>query len=203
MAPQDLMHPVLSPQQARFIDAEVSLLGDRICGNTTQNSHLKLIEAVGGWAGDDKPLDLGSGLDRVPPTLTLADPAPGAVVAQPLALRVEASDEAGIDRVTLLTPEGETVVRRPPFGFSLAGFPPGPLSFTLTAYDRSGNSATLSRAVTVTATPELPGCQAAPGRPQNAGAALPICVIVLATTFAGRRRRVSPRSCCRAGSSPL
>jgi hypothetical protein len=209
---RDLMHPLLSPEQASFLDAESAILGDRLCGNSTQNSHLKLLEAVGPWRGDSKPLDLGSGLDRAPPLLSLREPAPGATVAQPLPLLVEASDDSGIDRVTLQTPDGtETVVRRAPFGFSLAGFPPGPLAFTITAHDRSGNSASLTREVTVTETADLPtGCQTAGrsggaragGRPgTHAGAAGLVLLCVIGLGIARRRNRHG--SCCSGPSLPL
>ncbi len=161
---RDIMHPVLSPEQASFLDEESAVL-DRLCGPATQNSHLKLLEAVGAWQGDGKPLSLDVAPDREPPTLALATPEPGTTVAQPLALAVATADGSGIDRVVLTAPDGtSTVVRRPPYGFVLAGWPAGPLTFSLTAYDRSGNSAVLTRTVTVTATPELPGgCQAVPG----------------------------------------
>jgi hypothetical protein len=194
MSPRDLMHPLLSPEQASFLDGESAIFDARLCGNSTQNSHLKLLEAVGAWRGDDKPLDLGSrlGVDRTAPTLALAAPAPGATVAQPLDLQVEAEDDRGVDRVVLSTSDGgESLVRRPPYGFALAGFPAGPLRFTLTAYDHSGNSTSLTRDVVVTATPALPtGCGAGPGHPPDQR--LPLYVIALGLAWIarpGRRKR--------------
>ncbi|HEY0712379.1 MAG TPA: hypothetical protein VGF45_06880, partial [Polyangia bacterium] len=71
---RDVMHPELSPEQVRFLDEETAIFGDRLCGNVSQNSHRKLLEVVGPWLGDAKPLDDGNRLDRDPPALALVAP---------------------------------------------------------------------------------------------------------------------------------
>ena len=49
------MHPVVDPRQVAVSRRGEPLLGDRACGNATQNSHRRLLEMVGAWPGDTKP----------------------------------------------------------------------------------------------------------------------------------------------------
>ncbi|HEY0709154.1 MAG TPA: Ig-like domain-containing protein [Polyangia bacterium] len=181
---RDVMYPELAPEQVGFLDEDTAILGERLCGNTTQNSHRKLIEMVGPWLGDEKPFDDGAGVDREPPTLSLVSPADGATVAQPFLLEAAALDAGGIDRVTLSLTPGTSpaelaVLRRPPFSFSLGGLPAGPLAVSLTAYDRSGN------ATTVAATLNLLADQAPPPGPPACAFAPPTAPPWVFVTFAG------------------
>jgi hypothetical protein len=191
---RDVMHPLLSPEQAVFLDEQTTILGASLCGNSTQNSHRLLAATVGLWQGDDKPFDDGSRTDRVAPTLVVEEPLPGAMVAQPFVIRVRVADDVGIDHLVLVSGnEGDrAVLRRPPFGFSVGRFAPGPLEFTLTAYDRSGNTTTVTSQVTVTGDPGLPGaglasggCAFLPGTPAPAhlgpwaGALAALCVALI------------------------
>jgi hypothetical protein len=169
---RDLMHPLLSPEQSVFLDEQSTILGGSLCGNSTQNSNRLLTEAVGLWRGDEKPFDDGTRTDHVAPALVIEAPAMGAVLGQPFVIRLRAEDEVGIDHVVLVT-EGagdRAVLRHPPYSFSVGGFPAGPLAFTLTAYDRSGNTTTVSSQVTLMADPGLPGA-GLPGGCAMAGAA--------------------------------
>jgi hypothetical protein len=210
---RDVMYPLLSPEQAVFLDEQTTILGASLCGNTTQNSHRLLAATVGLWQGDDKPFDDGSRTDHVAPTLVVDEPLPGALVAQPFVIRLRVADDVGIDHLVLVTGnEGDrAVLRRPPYGFSVGRFAPGPLEFTLTAYDRSGNTTTVTSQVTVTGDPELPGvglagggCAVAPAarRPRGprgpglSGALTTLCVALVA-----RRRRRTGRGpiACRRG----
>jgi hypothetical protein len=171
--PEDLMHPTVDPRQTRFLDEQMPLLGDRACGRTTQNSHRRLLELVGAWAGPAKPLDDGTRADGTPPRLVLLDPPEGGgPLPQPLRVRAEVNDEGGIDQVILAVRSGDAsrggpirqVRQRPPFDWALGGLPAGPLSLVLTAIDRSGNVQTLERQLVLEADPGPGGCGVAPGR---------------------------------------
>jgi hypothetical protein len=189
--PEDLMHPMVDPRQSRFLDEEMPLLGDRICGRTTQNSHRRLLELVGAWPGVSKPLDDGTRADRTPPALALLEPADNGdrPLPQPLRVLAEVSDEGGIDQV-ILTAGGERQVRqRPPFDWSLGGFPAGPLALTVTALDRSGNIQTLERRLVLEADPGPSGCSLAPG--SSAPGFLPcVLLLLLAAIFQFSNSRV-------------
>ena len=166
-ARRDIMHPTIDPLQAGFLDEEVPLLGDRRCGPATQNSHRRLLEIVGAWAGEAKPIDDGTRADRNPPRVDLSEPADGGLAAplpQPVTIRAEVSDEGGIDRVVLMAAGERSVLFRPPFRWSLAGLPAGPLTVTVTAVDSSGNPQVVTRELLLladhSAAPAL-GCSAA------------------------------------------
>jgi hypothetical protein len=155
---RDVMYPLLSPEQAVFLDEQTTILGASLCGNSTQNSHRLLAATVGLWQGDEKPFDDGSRIDHTPPDLVVEDPLPGAVVTQPFVIRLRATDDVAIDHLVLVAgPDGDrAILRRPPYGFSVGGFAAGPLELTLTAYDRSGNTTTLTSLVTVAEAATLP-----------------------------------------------
>jgi hypothetical protein len=186
---RDIMHPVSDPAQVSFADEEATVLGDRLCGNVTQNSHRQLLAIVGPWLGDVKPIDEGSSADRVAPVLRLLEPAPGASVEQPLAVRVEAQDEGGIDHVALAAGELRGSLYRPPFAWSLAGLPAGPLVLTLTAYDASGNTTVTTATVTVGPPPAPLGCSLTP-RVQGHGGG---CALLFGLLFAAGGLRACAR----------
>ena len=198
---RDVMHPEIDPRQASFLDEESPILGDRICNNNTQNSHRKLLQTVGPWPGDTKPVDDGTRADRLPPRLALLSPdAPGArPLAQPFLVSATVEDEAGVARV-VLTVAGERAPRhRPPWSWSLAGYPAGPLALTLTAYDASGNAAVATRTVELGPPPGRPsGCAvgAAGAASAGSGAGLPGGLLgglaLAAGALAGRRHARRP-----------
>jgi hypothetical protein len=161
----DIMYPTVAPEQASFPDEQSPILDQRICGNSTQNSHQRLLSVVGAWLGDAKPVDDGTRADREPPALTWLGPAPDQPVGQPFTVRVAAEDAGGVDHVVLAAEGDRGTLYRPPFAWSLAGFPAGPLTVTVIAYDASGNTTTQSATFTLTATaPPLAGGCAQAGR---------------------------------------
>ncbi len=156
--PEDVMYPRLDPRQRAFLDVESSvadapIAGQTACGALTQNPHRRLLDVVGAWAGDDKPFPDDERADRTPPTVGFLEPAGGAAVAQPFTVRARAEDPGGIDHVVLSAGDEKRSLRGAPFAWSLAGFPPGALRLTLTAYDASGNTATSTLDVTVAESP--------------------------------------------------
>jgi hypothetical protein len=213
---RDIMHPEIDPMQAMFPDEESLILGDRLCNDATQNSHRLLLQTVGVWPGDSKPIDDGTRADRLAPRLSLLSPAPerggdagaGAVLAQPLIVSAEAEDEAGIDRLVLSAASGgaagadleRSIRHRPPFIWSLAGFPAGPLVLTVTAYDASGNTTVVAREVQLGAPPAAPGgCTVSAGGPA-AGATRGLPLILVALGLLGARRARRP---CTRRAGPL
>jgi hypothetical protein len=178
----DIMYPTVVREQDRFVDEESPILDDRLCGNSTQNSHRRLLAAVGAWLGDAKPVDDGSRADRTPPTLTWLAPGPEATVAQPFTVRVHAEDEGGIDHVVLAADGDRGTLFRPPFAWSLAGFAPGPLAVTVIAYDAAGNTTPLSANVVVGGPPPgLPGGCALAGSGPAAAARAPLTTLPAVT----------------------
>ncbi len=78
----DVMHPRLNAEQNGFPDVDSVIAGKRVCGPPTQNSHRRLLELVGPWAGGDKPLD-GAPAGPPPPRIVVEQTAPDAAVVPP------------------------------------------------------------------------------------------------------------------------
>lgn len=192
--PRDLMFPRADPAQEAFTDVDSPLDGEHFCGSPSQNSHRRLLELVGPWTGDVKPLEDGSGQDRSPPRLAFLEPGPGAVVQQPFLVRVAADDEGGIERVMLQTGTERQTQWRPPYAWSLSGLVPGPTTLYVIAHDESGNVATSTLDLVVGAPPsDAGGCAAAAGpRAQsiNRPGLVPILLGLAAVACVGRRRRL-------------
>jgi hypothetical protein len=197
--PRDIMHPRLDPAQAEFPDQESPIFGEHHCGSAVQNSHRRLLDIVGPWVGDEKtgdekPFDLGGREDKTPPRLLLLEPLSGSIVRQPFVVRVSAEDDVGIDRVVLAVGDERHAQRRPPFAWSLAAFPEGPLTLAVTGYDESGNAAFASTQVIVENGGEkVPGGCAVGPRP--VAATSPVVLVLaallrLTLACTGRRRRL-------------
>ncbi len=184
----DIMYPTVVPEQALFPDEESPILDERLCGFATQNSHQRLLAMVGGWPGDEKPIDDGTRADRQPPSLTILGPGSGEMVPQPFTVRVSAEDAGGIDHVVLAAEGDRGTLYRPPFTWSLDGFPAGPLTVTVVAYDASGNTSTQSATVTVTGPgpPLAGGCAFAPAPTRLPAALAAALLLLLACIHRGR-----------------
>ncbi len=186
---QDIMYPTVVMEQDRFVDEESPIFDSRLCSNATQNSHRKLLAVVGAWLGDEKPIDDGTRADRQPPAVTVLEPAADVELPQPFVVRVQAEDEGGIDHVVLAAEGDRGTLYRAPYTWSLAGFSPGPLTLTVTAYDASGNTTTRTAAITVTGgAPPLPGGCALGG----GGRPGPAAALVLLAALAACIRRSRP-----------
>jgi hypothetical protein len=73
------------------------------------------------------------------------------LLAQPFTVRVEASDEGGIDHVILAAGSDRGTLHRPPFCLVPVRLSEGPLTVTVTAYGASGNTSQQSATYTVRA----------------------------------------------------
>jgi hypothetical protein len=56
--PNDLMYPRVDLSQRGFQDRESAVGSPRYCGQSTQNSHRRLLDLLGAWTGGDKPVDM-------------------------------------------------------------------------------------------------------------------------------------------------
>ncbi len=221
---RDVMHPLLSPEQMSFLDEDGPVLDGRLCGAPTQNSHRRLIDAVGVWQGGEKPFDDGLKDDRTGPRLRVESPTAGAQVTQPLILAVSADDDGGIESVTVELRDAAGRVERlslsrPPYRFSLGGLMPGPVTLRVNARDRAGNETAISHPLVVGEPAALPGwgCAVAAGGPEHRitkapcppGGALVWAALAAAFVRAAKRRRagarvaVGPGSPCTGARRPL
>jgi hypothetical protein len=190
--PSDLMFPRVDPAQRRFQDRASRIDGQRLCGREIQNSHERLLEILGAWPADvPKPVDDGGPADTAPPAITFEEPAPGATVRQPFVLRASVRDDGSVDAVTVEAAGSAREALRPPWAWSLAGFPPGPLSIAVTAVDSSGNRASATLEVVVAdAEAGDGGCSVAVRRPGGGpGSALVVLGAVVLISACSRRLR--------------
>jgi hypothetical protein len=115
----------------------------------------------------------------------IREPAMGAEVAQPFTVRATVQDDSVVDQVTVEA-GGETLrAMRGPYAWSLAGFPPGPLTLTVTATDSAGNRASTTAEVVVTGETAT-GCAVVHGARTGAPG---WWVLFCATAACSRRRR--------------
>jgi hypothetical protein len=188
----DIMYPNVRDTQVGFPDVDSPIVGEPLCGNRVQNSHRRLLELVGAWRGDEKPVDDGSRDDRTPPALSILEPAAGATVPPTFVVRVSAEEETELDFVAVAAGGEQATLRERPFAWSFSRFAPGPLEVVVTAYDAAGNLSTARVNVTVAAGGgEAPGgCAVGRGArttPGGLGLALLLGGSALATCT--RRRR--------------
>jgi hypothetical protein len=54
--PNDLMYPRVDLAQRNFQDRASTVASPRYCSDQTQNSHRRLLDLLGAWAGPDKPM---------------------------------------------------------------------------------------------------------------------------------------------------
>lgn len=187
-SPRDLMFPRVDAAQAAFLDAEQDVSGTKLCGNTSQNSHRRLLSTVGPWSGTDrKPLDEGTPGDRTPPTLAFVEPAEGAVVTQPFVVKASV-DDVELTRAVLTVGVETSSLRGGPFAWVVSGQPEGPLELVLTAEDTAGNVTTLRRRVTAQTADDAGGCVVGGQAPGPGRGAWILLVAAVAACRRGRRR---------------
>jgi hypothetical protein len=173
MDPTDIMYPKVDPAQREFPDRAGPIAGDHLCGRDTQNPHRRLLETLGPWPGGPKPLDDLMPPDTDPPTVVIREPGAAAgPVPQPFTLRATVDDDSTIVEVTVEAVGSAGAARysatRGPYAWSLAGFPPGPLTVKVTAVDTAGNRGETSLALTV-GEEAAGGCSVARGGTNGAG----------------------------------
>jgi hypothetical protein len=199
-APEDVMYPTVDPRQAAFLDVPSRIFGEHHCGNEQQRSRQKLLDIVGPWRGEDKPLDVGARADRLAPTVSFVSPAAGARLPQPAIVRIVAADDVGIDRVVLAVGRAQLTLRREPFAWALAGLDAGPTTLVATAYDLEGNVAVAHLEVLLEGAAgdgQAWGCAVAPEVGRGAGGDRIGALGVLAALW-GVVRRAAQRASCRA-----
>jgi hypothetical protein len=185
------MYPKVDPAQREFPDREGAIEGEPLCGRNTQNPHRRLLETLGPWTGGPKPFDDHTPPDTDAPVVLIREPGAGAPVGQPFTLRATVEDDSTIVEVVVQA-GGETyTATRGPYAWSLAGFPPGPLTVKVSAVDAAGNRADTTLDLTLSG--ELAGgCSVARGGREGAALLIFLVLARLAarTTCPARRGRL-------------
>ena len=156
----DIMYPLTTGAVMGFIDQASTYADAQNCANGrgTQNSHQLLLQILGENQGD-----------QTAPTVSFTAPAPGATVTRNVTLKLDASDDTGVDHVTVtLTGPGdfsqEQSLTAAPYQWNVALSADGAYQATASAFDAAGNhaEATVSFQVSAAA-PADAGSGPAPG----------------------------------------
>jgi hypothetical protein len=184
----DFMYPRISATQDRFPDVVATIAGPPMCGQMDQNSHAKLVEVLGPWAGGEKPLLDGTVVDLDAPTLRFVAPAVGDQVSLPFTVTLDAVDEGGIARIEVGAGTAKATLRAAPFRWTIDQAPVGPLVVAATAHDAWGNQVGATLSVEVVEPPPEGGC-AAGGAPRRGAPWGPLLVLAAALGACRRARR--------------
>lgn len=149
LSTRDIMDPTICPNCDGFENVDNRIQNSR-CGRNRQNSYQMMQDRLGIWTGGIKPTPFGCQDDRVMPLVQILAPAPNATVGDSFALRVQASDDCRVSRVTVtVAPMGLTTQSTTaPFEWTLTKIS-GRQIITVTAVDPSGKQSSAS--VTVNA----------------------------------------------------
>ncbi len=197
----DIMYPYICRTCDGFLNQSLPVTGDR-CDRQTQNSYQMMINALGAWPGGPKPSAFGCMEDKQPPQISFLTPKNGASMGHDFSVKLDASDDCGLNDVTLtVSPQGLTAsAKNGPFEWDLTGIS-GKQTITATAVDSAGHQtvATLD-IVAPTDSADLEqgpspmgasGCTVASGAFGAAGLLPSLAMLLI---FAGRsRRHGSPR----------
>jgi len=191
----DIMYPYICRNCDGFQNKSVAVTGDR-CDRQTQNSYQMMMDTLGAWPGGPKPSAFGCMEDKQPPQLSFLTPQNGASMGHDFAVKLDASDDCGLSKVTLaVSPQGLTAsAKTGPFEWDLTGIS-GKQTITATAVDNSGHQTVVTLDV-VAASDNLvedqapsmgaSGCTVASGAFGAAGLLPSLAMLLI---FAGRGRR--------------
>ena len=132
----DIMYPFTTGASAGFIDQASSYADNQNCANGrgTQNSHALLLAILGESMGPS---------DTTPPAVSFTAPVAGATVARKLTLKVDASDDTGVDHIVLSVtgPNGEQgqTLLAAPYQWEVTVPADGAYSASAIAVDAAGN----------------------------------------------------------------
>jgi hypothetical protein len=192
----DIMYPYICRNCDGFENRSVAVTGDR-CDRQTQNSYQMMMDALGAWPGGPKPSAFGCMDDKQPPKLSFVTPHDGASMGHDFAVKLDASDDCGLNKVTLtVSPQGLTAsAKTGPFEWDLTGIS-GKQTITATAVDNSGHQTVVTLDVVAAsdnlvadADPVMAasgGCTVASGAFGAAGLLPSLAMLLI---FAGRGRR--------------
>jgi hypothetical protein len=149
LSTRDIMDPTICPNCDGFEKVDNRIQDDR-CGRSTQNSYQMMKDRLGVWTGGIKPTPLGCQPDSGAPLVQILAPTANATVTDSFMLRVQASDECKVSRVTVdVAPMGLSAQSTAaPYEWTLTRIT-GRQTITVTAIDPSGKRTTAS--VTVNA----------------------------------------------------
>jgi len=135
-----------------------TILGGAICGSNTQNSHQRMLSALGPWPGGPKPdpwTGSGTCTDMDPPFVSIVEPQDGEEVPTSFDVRVNATDDClGVKRAVIRVPAISGMDEKPgpaPFVWTLGQLPlSDALEIFVDAYDTGGKKTTAKVTVKTT-----------------------------------------------------
>ena len=144
LSTRDIMDPTICPNCDGFENVDNKIQSDH-CDRTQQNSYQMMKDRLGTWTGGIKPTPFGCTPDLAPPEVDILAPSNNAVVAANFVLRVQASDQCKVSRVTVaVAPMGlHAESTAAPFEWTLTHIS-GVQTITVTAFDASGKQSSSS-----------------------------------------------------------
>lgn len=145
---QALMSPQTCETCDVFRNADITISPDS-CATGLQNEYEAMCNGLKPRSNVPAPSDAFTCVDEAPPMVRILEPATGSDVLQVFNVSVEASDECGVYRVSLLD-QGEpiSVDLTPPYVLG-ANLPVGDRTLTVVAEDNYGTQATAELSIVV------------------------------------------------------
>ncbi|MES1204884.1 MAG: Ig-like domain-containing protein [Pseudomonadota bacterium] len=163
LSTRDIMDPTICPNCDGFENVDNRIQNDH-CDRSRQNSYQMMKARLGTWTGGIKPTPFGCQADAVVPLVQILAPANAATVGDSFQLRVQASDDCKVSRVTVtVAPMGlQAQSTAPPFEWTLTRIT-GRQTITVTAVDPAGQQSSASVVVNAPAGSAAGGAAAGPG----------------------------------------
>lgn|GEM_PF-2298601 len=144
LSPRDIMDPTVCPDCDGFEDVNNTISNDR-CNRSKQNSYAMMLDRLGPWTGGTKPTPFGCEPDQDAPLVQILTPADKAAVGETFPLRVQATDQCKVTKVTVsVTPMGlHAQSSAGPYEWVLTKID-GLQTVTVTAFDTAGRQSVAS-----------------------------------------------------------
>ena len=163
LSARDIMDPTICPNCDGFENVDNQIQNDH-CGRSRQNSYQMIKDRLGTWSGGIKPTPFGCQPDLAPPQVDILTPANNSAVGDSFLLRVQASDQCSVSRVTVsVAPMGlHAESTAGPFEWTLSRIT-GVQTITVTAFDPSGKQTSSSVTVRTGGAVATGGAGGSPG----------------------------------------
>jgi hypothetical protein len=169
LSTRDIMDPTICPNCDGFENVDNKIQKDQ-CGRSKQNSYDMMRDRLGMWTGGIKPTVFGCQADAVAPLVQILAPSNNAAVAESFALRVQASDDCKVSRVSVtVAPMGlHAQSTTAPFEWTLTKIV-GRQTITVTAVDPAGKQSSATVVVNAGGAMPVDGGVAGDGSPSENG----------------------------------